>query len=339
MALPKDVRSSEKIKHYYFRDAQPQLFVGTMSDRYAGWVGQIYSEDKYQDRITTRVKTLKKNRFTERVLPVESVSEYFQHFPVLEIDFTFYRLLLDQNGEPTTNYRVLQRYHHHMGRSDRVFLKVPQAVFARKLRQKNNYVPNEDYLNTELFMRQFYTPSVEMLSDNLHGFIFEQEYQRKESNLTPEGFAVELDDFFSNITPDNRFHVEIRTARLLTEPLFSVLRKHQIGMVLSQWTWLPRLREQRERLGSPLLSGDNSVAVRLVTPQGMTYEQTYAAAFPFDAMVEGMLHESTVEDTVEIIRGVIQRGSQLYLFVNNRAGGNAPMIAARIVNRLADNPA
>lgn len=333
--MSKEADLSEKLKQYYFRDIHPQLFVGAMSDRYAGWLGQIYAEDKYQGRITTRIKTLKGNQFKERVLPVESVSEYFQHFPVLEIDFTFYRPLLDKEGGSTANFHVLKKYRDNMGPDDRVFLKVPQVVFARKIKRGKDFVPNDDYLDSELFVRQFYTPAKDIMEDNLYGFIFEQEYQRKESSLTPEGFADEVDNFFGSISTDDRFHVEIRTPRLLAEPLFSVLRKHQVGMVLSHWTWLPSLREQAERMGSPLLSGDGSLALRLVTPRGMIYEKTYAAAFPFDAMVEGMLHESTVADTVEIIRGVIREGSQLYLFVNNRVGGNAPMIAARIASQFA----
>lgn len=309
-----------------------------MSDRYAGWLGQIYSEDKYEGRITTRIKILKGSRFNERVLPVESVSEYFQHFPALEIDFTFYRLLLDRQGEPTSNFHILKKYRDNMGPDDRVFLKVPQVVFARKIKRGKDYVTNHEYLDPELFTRQFYSPAIEILKNKLSGLIFEQEYQRKASSLTPEGFASELDDFFGRLPLDGRYHVEVRTARLLEESLFSVLRKHQVGMVLSQWTWLPSLREQAERTGGLILSGDGSMALRLVTPRGMIYEQTYAAAFPFNGMVAGMLHESTVEDTVEIIRGVVKAGSQLYLFVNNRAGGNAPMIADRIVKRLADTP-
>jgi hypothetical protein len=38
--------------------------------------------------------------FVERVLPVDSVEEYFEHFPVLEIDFPFYRPLLDNDSQP-----------------------------------------------------------------------------------------------------------------------------------------------------------------------------------------------------------------------------------------------
>ena len=82
----------------------PKFFIGTASDRYAGWLGQIYSHDRYQGRITKRTKIMAGKSFTEEVLPVDSVEEYFEHFPVLEIDFTFYRPLLDQNGQPTQNY-------------------------------------------------------------------------------------------------------------------------------------------------------------------------------------------------------------------------------------------
>jgi len=88
-------------KEYLFRDVHPNILIGMASDRYAGWVGQIYSADRYKNRITERRHTVGGKSFTERILPVESVREYFEHFSVLEIDYTFYRLLLDEKGNPT----------------------------------------------------------------------------------------------------------------------------------------------------------------------------------------------------------------------------------------------
>jgi len=129
--------------------------------------------------------------------------------------------------------------------------------------------------------------------------------------------------------------LEVRTERLLAEPVFTVLKNHGVGLVLSQWTWLPYLRAQYQKSGA-LISGDNSLVIRLVTPRGKTYDETYAAAHPFDVMVEGMMHPATVEETVEIIQGVVQRGSQLYLFINNRAGGNAPLIAQEMAQRFTN---
>jgi uncharacterized protein YecE (DUF72 family) len=325
---------STDLSEFRFRNLHPRLFLGTMSDRYAGWLGQVYSEEKYSGRLTRRGKQLGGRAYTEEVLPVESVNEYFLHFPALEIDFTFYRPLLDHNGNPTPNYHVLRQYRRYMGEDDRVFLKVPQAVCARMVRRSGTYVANKSYLDAALFTEGFFTPAGEIMGDTLHGMIFEQEYQRRESQSTPELAAEEWDRFFEDIPSDLRYHLELRTARLLAAPLFAVLEKHAVGLVLSHWTWLPSLREQWERSGGGIRSGDHSVVIRLVTPRAKTYEETYAAAHPFAALVEGMLHDRTVEDTVEIVRGVVRQGSQLYLFINNRAGGNAPLIAQRIAGEI-----
>lgn len=86
-------------KTFHFRNLHPQIFIGTASDRYAGWIAQIYSQDRYKGRITKRTKIIDGRSFTEEVLPVDSMGEYFDHFPVLKIDFTFYRSLRDQNGQ------------------------------------------------------------------------------------------------------------------------------------------------------------------------------------------------------------------------------------------------
>src|SRR3989339_104018 len=102
------------MENFIFRSLHPQIFIGTASDRYAGWLGQIYSHDNYAGRLTKRTKIIGGKTFVEEVLPVDSVEEYFEHFSVLEIDFTFYRLLLDQDGRPTQNYQVLKTYSQHL---------------------------------------------------------------------------------------------------------------------------------------------------------------------------------------------------------------------------------
>jgi hypothetical protein len=35
------------LKTFYFRNIHPLIAIGTASDRYAGWLGQIYSPDRY----------------------------------------------------------------------------------------------------------------------------------------------------------------------------------------------------------------------------------------------------------------------------------------------------
>jgi len=324
----------ERKEKYLFKDIHPHLFIGTTSDRYAGWMGQIYSKEKYEGRITQRTTSVGGKTFTEEVLPVDSVVEYYDHFSVLEIDFTFYRPLVDRKGNPTQNFHVLRTYQKHMKENDRMILKVPQLVFAKKLRRGKSYVVNPDYLETELYIKGFYEPVISLLDTSLAGMIFEQEYQRKSESSTPENLASELDEFFSNIPKDNRYHVEIRTARLLAKPLFDVLEKHGVGLVLSHWTWLPSLHSQFEKAQGANLNSNNSLLIRLLTPRGKTYSETYTAAFPFNAKVEGMLHPNTVQDTVTIVRAALRDGRWVYLLINNRAGGNAPIIASEIIEHL-----
>jgi uncharacterized protein YecE (DUF72 family) len=319
---------------FYFRELHPRLFIGTTSDRYAGWIGQIYAKDKYEGRIIRRSNTVGGNVFTEEVLPVDSVAEYYDHFSVLEIDFTFYRPLADRKGKPTQSLHVLRTYQKHLTANDRVILKVPQTVFAKSLRRGKTHVENPDYLNPELYTRGFYDPAISLLETSLSGMIFEQEYQRKSESSTPENLASELDEFFSSIPKDDRYHVEIRTSRLLAKPLFDVLKKHGVGLVLSHWTWLPSLSDQFKKAQGAHFSSGNSLLIRLLTPRGQAYVETYAAAFPFNAMVEGMLHPSSVQDTVTVVRAALKDGRRVYLLINNRAGGNAPLIANEIVEHL-----
>src|SRR5512139_1246373 len=119
-----------KLESFQFRDLPQNILIGTASDRYAGWIGQIYTRRRYENGITRRPHKIKDNTFTEETLPVESVAEYFEHFPILEIDYTFYRPLLESNGSPTSNYHVLKSYRQYMKEEDLVNLKVPQMVIA-----------------------------------------------------------------------------------------------------------------------------------------------------------------------------------------------------------------
>jgi uncharacterized protein YecE (DUF72 family) len=325
---------SSTTSHFNFQSLHPRLFIGTASDRYAGWLGQIYTPEKYQGRITRRTKNLDKNSYVEEVLPIDSVKEYFEHFSVLEIDFTFYRLLLDEQGRPTNNYELLQRYKQYLKPDDRLILKVPQVIMAQKLRQGRSFIQNANFFNPDIFSRQFYEPSNEILGSNLQGFIFEQEYQRKLDRIPVEQLAGELDKFFRAIPVDRRYHLEIRTPNYLEEPVFEVLAKYGVGQIFSQWTWLPPLKKQYEKSGGRIFNSGKNCVIRLLTPIGMRYDETYASAYPFDKLVDDLFKPVMVDETVKLVREILAQDAVVYLIINNRAGGNAPMIAEKVAERL-----
>ena len=322
------------LEYFQFRDLHPNVFMGTASDRYAGWIGQIYSGQRYAGNINRRSKKIGGKTFVEEVLPVESVEEYFRHFRMLELDFTFYRPLLDKDGKATQNLHVLRAYTQYLNKTDRLILKVPRAIFAKKLWQKGTHIENEEYLNPEVFTRQFYEPALGVLAAWLDGFIFEQEYQRKQDRPSPKTLANELDNFFSSVPKDTRYHVEIRTDALLAEPVFNVLEKHGVGQVLSHWTWLPQLSRQFSMSGKRFLNKGKQCMIRLMTPRGIRYEDAYAKAHPFSAIVDGMVDPQMIDETVDIMRTAIEDDVQINVIINNRSGGNAPLIAQKIARQF-----
>ncbi|MBI4774024.1 MAG: DUF72 domain-containing protein [Deltaproteobacteria bacterium] len=312
---------------FYFRGLHPRIFMGTASDRYAGWIGQVYSRDRYDKRISRRSRKLGGRTYVEETLPVDSVEEYFEHFRSLELDFTFYPLLLEEDGEPSQNFHVLDRYSQHLKEEDYLILKVPKVLFAQKILQHGTFVENGLYLDAETFRRRFYEPAVELLGSRLRGLVFEQEYQRKQDRVSPDEVADSLDRFFAAIPKDDRYHVELRTEAYLSSSVFKVLESHGIGQVLSHWTWLPPLTKQLELSGNRFLNAAGDCIVRLMTPKGVRYEQAYAEAHPFNALVDGMLDPNMVSDTVRIMDAGVRREVDVHVIVNNRAGGNAPLIA------------
>ncbi len=323
-------RQGFDFEHFYFRELHPDIFIGTASDRYLGWMGQIYSEDRYKGRISSRSKKIKGRTFQEDVLPVESVEEYFNHFRILEIDYTFYGFLLTADGEATQNFHVLSRYKSHLKEDDYLLLKVPQSIFAQKILNAGEYIANEDYLNVKAFIERFYEPALTLLGSNLKGFIFEQEYQRRGERISASELARSLDFFFNSIYPDPRYHVELRTESYLTPVVFDVLEKHGVGQVLSHWSWLPPLAKQFAKSGGRFLNAERQCIIRLMTPLGIRYEDAYAQAHPFSKLVEGMLQPEMIEETARIMWAGIEQEVTVNVIVNNRAGGNAPLIAKRI---------
>jgi uncharacterized protein YecE (DUF72 family) len=317
---------------YYFRDFGPDVHFATASDRYAGWLGQIYSQDA-DYKITKSDKTIKGERYVEEKLPVRSVTEYFAHYGALEIDFTFYAFLLDAKGEPSRNYQPLVEYARYIPADAKVLLKVPEAITATArwttVGGKRTHGTNTQYLDPESFIRQFYEPATALLGKRIAAFIFEKGYQRKDSCPPPEENIATLSRFFDSIPDDDRFHIEERTDRLKTPNYFEFLRERKIGNVFSHWTWLPDLKRQWGQAGG----FTSSVGVmRLLTPLRATYEETYARYAPFNRLVDEL--PDMYRDAAFIIRSGVEIGLPVITVVNNRAGGNAPEITRRIVEQL-----
>jgi uncharacterized protein YecE (DUF72 family) len=327
------------VDRYNFYGLHPNVRFGTASDRYAGWIGQIYPEEVYADKVSSRKRTLQGQSFEERQVPVASVRDYFKHFGVLELDFTFYRPLLE-DGEPSSNYFVLSKYLDNAPDDASFLLKAPQKFFARTLRRKGSYVDNPDFLDAEGYVETFHEPAVELVGDRLDGIIFQQEYQRVADSPSPEENVERLDSFFSALPNDAQFHLELRSEHLLSSGYFDWLDERGLGYVFSHWTWLPAIREQWSLCGERFTAANDQVVTRLLTPRNTKYADAYATAYPFDAptpeLSESEQAHKMVLDVTALAYRAEAENALLNVVANNRAWGNAPDLARTIAHRILD---
>jgi uncharacterized protein YecE (DUF72 family) len=331
----------EAADDFDFRDVHPHLRFGTASDRYGGWVGQIYPEEKYAARISTRKRKLGGRQYEEKRVPIESVADYFEHFGVLEIDFTFYRPLVEPDGEPSSNYHVLSNYADHAPDDAAFLVKAPQMFFARSLRRGGEFVDNTDFLDRDAYLHSFHEPVQELLGDRLAGVIFQQEYQRVSDSPSPEANVEELDDFFARLPEDDvQAHLELRSEHLLQPVYFDWLEARGLGHVFSHWTWLPKIRRQWEMSGERLTAANDEVVARLLTPRNTKYADAYDLAHPFDAPVPEITDtqeaRDMVLDTTALAYRAQAQNALLNVVANNRAWGNAPDLARTIAHRVLD---
>ncbi len=332
-----------RIEAFDLRRVHPNLRLGTASDRYAGWIGQIYPEH-YRRAIKTRPRRLEGRTFEERMLPIASVRDYFTHFDVLELDFTFYRPLREADGRPTSALFTLQQYASHAPASACFLLKAPQQFFAATLRRTRGsrvlYETNPHYLDAEACRRQFIEPARDVLGDRLLGVIFEQEYRRVDDSPDPDANIAALDAFFDALNGEVQAHLELRSPHLLTPAYFDWLDRRGLGFVFSHWTWLPPLRQQWRLCGERFTAADRNAVVRLLTPLQMTYAEAYARAYPFDRPVPELASTRQARDMVLDATALVFRaateGVTVNVIANNRAWGNAPDLARTIARRVLE---
>lgn len=326
-----------------FRSIHPNVRFGTASDRYAGWIGQIYPEH-YESEVSSRNRKLGGQTYEERTLPVKSVRDYFDHFSVLELDFTFYRPLHDADDEPTNNRFVLAKYADHAPDDATFLLKAPQMFFARTLRRSSGgnvrYVDNPNFLDAEAYIQQFHRPAVDVLGDRLAGVLFQQEYQRVSDSPSPKENVQELDDFFGRLSTDVQAHLELRSEHLLTDTYFDWLADRGLGFIFSHWTWLPAIRKQWAMCGERFTAANDTVVARLLTPRDMKYAQAYAKAYPFDERAPELADTQQAHDMVLDATALVYQAEAQNAFLNcianNRAWGNAPDLARAIAHRVLD---
>ncbi len=124
--------------------AAEDILIGASSWKYEGWLGQIYTPERY----------LARGKFSRKRFQSECLAEYAETFPIVCGDFSFYQF-------PSPQY--WEKLFASAPSSLRFALKVPEEVTAESFPKHARYGPraglaNEAYLNADPFEALFLGP-------------------------------------------------------------------------------------------------------------------------------------------------------------------------------------
>lgn len=291
--------------------AAENVFIGTSSWKYEGWLGQIYSRDRY----------LVRGRFSEKRFQTECLNEYAGTFPIVCGDFSFYQF-------PSQAY--WEKLFGSAPASLKYAFKVPEEVTVKSFPAHPRYGPragaeNETFLNAELF-RTGFLDLLRPYRERVAVLIFEFGSFSKQTYRDVADFLKQLDPFLVSLAPEFRYAIEIRNPDFLVRDYFHLLQSCGVAHVLNAWTRMPPLQVQM-RLPDVYTAG--FTVSRALLRQGRPYEQAVAAFSPYREIQDP--NPEARRALRDLIARARERHEPSYIFVNNRLEGNAPQTIEAIV--------
>ncbi|MEO8027224.1 MAG: DUF72 domain-containing protein [Bryobacteraceae bacterium] len=283
---------------------EQNIFIGTSSWKYEGWLDQIYTPERYVTR----------GKFSKARFESECLAEYAQVFPIVCGDFSFYQF-------PTPEY--WQKLFASASPDLHFAFKIPEEITVNVWPHHARYGPragfrNESFLNAALLEAAFldllkpYRARVPVL-------IFEFGAFAQKSFAHAGEFLHALKPFLAALPDTFRYGVEVRNEDYLVPAYFDALRERNITHVFNAWSRMPEIGEQIEMPGA---FTSDIVVSRALLKKGRAYEDAVAQFSPYREV------QDPNDSARAALRALIQRAQKerrsAYLFVNNRLEGNSP---------------
>ncbi len=291
--------------------AERRILIGGSSWKYEGWLGQIYSRERY----------LTRGRFSKRAFEAECLREYAETFRTVCGDFAFYQF-------PTEDFwrNLFQR----VPESFQFAFKVPEQITCKVFPAHARYGAqggreNPSFLDAGLLEAMFLRP-LRPYAARTAVLIFEFGAFARRSFAELHEFLDRLDPFLGALAPEFRYAVEIRNPEYLEKDYFSVLRARGVAHVYNAWSRMPELRQQ---IAIPDSATAGFQVCRALLRRGRMYEDAVKTFQPYTRVQDP---NPEARDSMRMLIGrARERGEWLFLYVNNRLEGNAPATILSLV--------
>jgi uncharacterized protein YecE (DUF72 family) len=295
----------------------PGVRFGTSSWTFPGWAGLVYRKPRAQADLAR-----------------DGLREYSRYplFGTVGIDRSYYAPLSSED---------LKRYAGQMPPGFPCCAKVP-AMYASPVLPGSGHgsaaVPNPDFLSPEGFIADVLQPFTLHFARHMGPFILEIPPVPPDMRLDPQDFAERLARFLDALPRSCPISVELRDRRLITPTYTSVLNQNAAAHVLNYWSAMPLPGEQAALVD---VAAAPFTVIRLLLRPGTRYEARRDSFRPFNRIVDP--DDRLRRDVTRLITDASGRQQPVYVLVNNKAEGSAPLtiraLAEQLVAELDDERA
>jgi uncharacterized protein YecE (DUF72 family) len=285
--------------------ADQGVFIGTSSWKYEGWLGLIYTDERYRTR-----GRLSKAKFEKNCL-----YEYARVFKTVCLDAGFYQF---------PGAKMLEGIFSHVPDDFRMSIKVTEDITVKKFPDLPRYgrragQANEHFLDADLFIASFLGP-LESYREQIGSIIFEFSPFRASDWERGRQFVEALDGFLGRLPKGWNYSVEIRNESFLQPEYFAVLRRHGVAHTFNHWSRMPPVTEQLKMPGS--FTADFATARFLLKP-GRSFEEAVEKFRPYTEIKEPHLEARMALIDLLTTPAGLERPRRRFLYVNNRLEGCA----------------
>ena len=289
-----------------------QVRLGTSSWSFPGWTGLVYAREA-----------------TSELLAHEGLPAYAHH-PLLRtvwIDRTFY-------GPVTAE--VFRLWADAVPADFRFLVKAHEALTVPRFPRHERYgarrgEDNPTFLDAAYAEQEVIAPFVEGLGAKAGPLVF-QFPPMDVGRLGGAGaFADRLHAFLAALPVGPLYAVELRNRDLHLPDVAAVLEDVGVVPVLSAWGPMPPLPEQWRRMRA---RSAQALVARWMLHPGLGYEEAKELYAPFDRLVNE--DPRTRNDLAGLVLHALEDGLPVYVTVNNKAEGSAPVSIERLAGAIVD---
>lgn len=275
-----------------------RIHFGTSSWSFPGWKGLVYPSERSASELSRT-----------------GLVDYVRHplFRCVGVDRSYYRPL------STTQFEELAS---QLPSRFPCLVKAPSYLTSPRL---DDGPPSPSFFDFERFERDVLLPVQASFAEHCAALILQL------SAGCSLDLPQQLEKFLSRAPKGLRLAVELRDAHLLTPAYSKVLRRYGATHVYNYWSQMP-LPGQQARIVP--IEPESLVVIRLMLRPGTQYEQRRVTYAPYDGLRD--IDDAMRDEVTELLSICDKLRCTVYVLVNNKAEGSAPLTIEALARRVVD---